>query len=64
MAFPQQDTRLNPSEINYLLQRRHRVPGFNPYMNNKYVHIGHAQISQLFIISVWAVNLNLPENLF
>lgn len=30
------------------------VPGCNPYMNIKHVHIGHAQIIQLFIIPAWA----------
>lgn len=34
---------------NYLLQRRGNVLEFNPYMNNKYVHIGHAQIFQLLL---------------
>lgn len=54
----------NPSEMNYLLQGRGDVPGFNPYMNNKYVHIGHAQIFSLFVISAWVLNSKLPENLF
>lgn len=54
----------NPPEMNYLLQRWCDVPGFNPYMNNKYVHIGHAKIFQLSIISAWIFNLKLAENLF
>lgn len=32
------------TQMNYLLQRRGGVPAFNPYMNNKHVHIGYAQI--------------------
>lgn len=50
--------------MNYLLQGRGDVPGFNPYMNNKCVHIGHAQIFPLFVISAWVLNSKLPENLF
>lgn len=48
--------------MNNLLKRWGDVPGFHPYMNNKYVHIGHGQIFQLLIVSAWVLNLKLAEN--
>lgn len=50
--------------MNYLLQRQGDVPGFNPYMINKYVHISHALIFQLFIISEWVLRFKRAKNMF